>query len=170
MAGNENLSVMTAFRSRTSPGLIRQQWDTLSRLPNGKELFSQSIGKIAPYSGTISARVLQLRSGYAKVEMEDQKTVRNHLNSIHAVALLNLAEMTSGLAMLYSAPDNTRSIITRISIDYLKKARGLITAECDCGSVEGGEKREHQFEVILRDQTDEVVAQARVHWLVDPAS
>ncbi|MDP6942541.1 MAG: hotdog fold domain-containing protein [Myxococcota bacterium] len=152
-----------------SPGpMIRAMWRKLSPLPGGKLLFSKAVGRAAPYTGTIGAEVLDLRPGYARVQMKDRKKVRNHLNSIHAVALMNLAEATTGLAMSSGLPEGARGILKGLQIDYLKKARGLLTAECEVEVLESTERRELEIVGEIKDLSGDVVARAIATWLVGP--
>lgn len=154
-------------KSLEAPGAsVARWWDRLATLPGGKAFFSILIGRTAPYTGTIGARVEELRPGYARWTMRDRKSVRNHLNSIHAVALVNLAEVTSGTAMLMSLPAGTRGIVTGLSITYIKKARGLLTAECRCDlpAVTGSTSFDVSSEI--KDQSGDVVAKATVTWLL----
>ncbi len=148
--------------------ILRQAWRRLKGIPGGKTIFSKMVGKMAPYTGTIDAEVVDLQRGYCKVQMRDQRKVRNHLSSIHAIALMNLAEVSSGLAFTYSLPPKTRSILTGLSIDYLKKARGTLTAECTCEVPATNERAEYEIEVVTRDTTGEIVTRARAKWMVGP--
>ena len=147
---------------------IRALWDRLAPLPGGARLFSLALGRLAPYTGSVHPRVRELRAGYARVEMRDRRAVRNHLRSVHAIALMNLAEVTSGLALLYALPADARAILTRLTIDFVKKARGTLTAEAALDPPDTTERREYEFESTIRDAAGEVVAVARATWLVGP--
>ncbi|MFT5896778.1 MAG: acyl-coenzyme A thioesterase PaaI-like protein, partial [bacterium] len=84
---------------------MRNMWQHLSPLPGGKLLFSLVVGIVIPYTGSMRARVEQLQPGHAIVRLPDRRRIRNHLRSIHAIALANLAEFTTGLATLSGMPD-----------------------------------------------------------------
>lgn len=136
---------------------IRKQWDTWHARPGGKWLFSKMLGRTVPYTGSIRPLVQELRPGYARVVMHDRRAVRNHLASIHAIALANLGEVCSGLAMMYSLPGEARGIVTGIAAQYLKKARGTLTAECYTGEPDWRTPAEHQVSADIRDAAGDVV-------------
>jgi uncharacterized protein (TIGR00369 family) len=147
---------------------IRTLWRRFETLPGGRRLFSLALGRLAPYTGTIHPRVEELREGYARVSMRDRHAVRNHLRSVHAIALMNLAEVTSGLALTYALPEDARAILTGLSIEYLKKARGTLTAEAVMETPRTSERREYEFESRIYDDPGDLVAVARARWLVGP--
>jgi acyl-coenzyme A thioesterase PaaI-like protein len=155
--------------SLASPGeRLRSTWRTLSPLPGGRWLFSRVLRFMNPYSGAVGARVETLEPGYAKLTLRDRRAVRNHLNSVHAIALANIAELASGLAMLTGLPDTVRGIPTAIDIQYLKKARGLLTAEARVTVPNVTEDTTYEVHSTVTNAAGEAVATATVHWKLGP--
>jgi acyl-coenzyme A thioesterase PaaI-like protein len=148
--------------------MIRQAWDLLATVPGGKILFSRLVGSMAPYTGSIHAQVTVLREGYSEVQMADRRGVRNHLESIHAVALVNLAELAGNVALFYSLPDDARFIVSGLEIEYVKKARGTITATGESPVPRTNARAAYDVPVTLRDANGVEVARAILHSLVGP--
>ena len=157
------------MKSLDAPGgSIAKWWNRLGGSAAGRAVFSIMIGRTAPYTSTIGARVEELRPGYSRWTLRDRKRIRNHLRSIHAVALVNFAEVTSGTAMLFSLPENVRGIVTNLSITYLKKARGTLTAECHCDVPAVTQETSFDVHSEIRDASGEIVARATVTWRLAP--
>ena len=153
----------------SAPGArLLASWRRLSRLPGGKRLFSLFVGWMTPYSGTIGARVAELEPGWCRVTLRDRRRVRNHLASVHAMALANLAEMASGLAVLVGLPAGVQGIVTGFAISYHKKARGLLTAECRASGLNVTAEQEYEAAVAVTDPAGDVVARATAKWRLRP--
>ncbi|MBK9037400.1 MAG: DUF4442 domain-containing protein [Myxococcales bacterium] len=148
--------------------LVREAWNLIAGLPGGKRLFSKLIGRMAPYTGTIGARVTALRPGFCQVELDDRREVRNHLACVHAVALVNLAELAGNAGLAYALPDDARFIVAGLSIEYIKKARGTITATSECPIPPTSARAEYDVPVTMTDPSGEVVARATLRTLVGP--
>lgn len=148
--------------------LLRDAWNLLSGMPGGKVVFSRLVGRMAPYTGTVQATVTVLRAGYAEVQMADRRSVRNHLDCVHAIALANLAELAGNVALAYSLPDDARFIVSGMKIEYLKKARGLITAIGEPPIPRTAARAQYDVLVTLRDAGGEEVAKVILHSLVGP--
>ena len=149
--------------------IVMERWSRAKGSRLSRRLFSRALGRFAPYTGTIGARVEELEPGHSLVTMRDRKAVRNHLKSVHAVALANLTEVSGSLAIIASMQPNTRMIPVRLETEYVKKARGLLTAEGSCEPLEPGFEGELQGKVVIRDDSGDEVARGRVTVVIGPS-
>ena len=148
-----------------SPGArVLSLWRRCAGLPFGRSLFGALFARQVPYSGSIGATVLDLAPGRAKLALRDRRAVRNHLGSIHAVALTNLGELASGLAMTTALPAGVRGIVLRIETVYLKKARGTLVCDCRANVPEVAGDLNHEVHAEIRDGGGDIVASVRVVW------
>jgi len=148
---------------------LLSRWRRLGGSALGRRLFSLALGRAVPYSGSIGPEVLELAPGHAVVAMRDRRAVRNHLRSIHAIALVNLGEVTSGLALLAGLPGDARGIVKGLSIEFRKKARGRLVATTTCAPPATNEKRDLTVEAAITDAEGDTVAVVRVEWRIGPA-
>ncbi|HMA13052.1 MAG TPA: hotdog fold domain-containing protein [Steroidobacteraceae bacterium] len=148
--------------------MLLRLWRRLRPLPGGSLLFSRIFGWLVPYSGSVRPRILVLEPGHAEVEIPDRRANRQHLGSVHAIALLNVAEQASGLAMLSGLPDGTRGIVTQISMQYVKKARGTIRAVSHVAAPTVTDNVDFDVTADCFDRSGEVVARATVRWRLGP--
>ncbi len=140
-------------------------WSRCARLPAGRWIFSRLFGSFVPYSGSIGAEVQDLEPGYCRITVADRRALRNHLRSVHAVALVNAGEMTSGLAMTMALPPDIRGIVTRIGAEYPKKARGRLTAIARVTVPPVGDLPvDHHVETVITDSTGELVCRVTTVW------
>ena len=160
---------MRRLTEHINPGHLLGAWRVARRLPGGRHLFSRAVARAAPYTGTIGATVLSLRPGFARLGLRDRRAVRNHLGSVHAIALANLAEEVTGLALLSGLPPRSRGILAALLVDSLKKARGPLTAECTAPPVVTNERARYAVVGEIRDASGALVARATATWQVGPA-
>jgi len=158
---------MTQINSPPEQGPIMTWWSRLAPLPGGRLLFSLALGRIAPYTGSLGARIEEIRPGFARVTLRDRRRLRNHLRSLHAIALINLGELATGLAVLSTLPADMRGILVDIHADYLKKARGKLTASASFQlPPTAGEDTACTVEAELQDQSGDTVTRVRATWLI----
>jgi acyl-coenzyme A thioesterase PaaI-like protein len=155
--------------STASPSArLQAMWRRLSPLPGGRWLFSRLFGRMVPYSGSVRPLVVQLEPGNVRVRMRDRRAVRNHLSSVHAIALANLGEATTGLAVVGALPPTARGILVGLEVAYHKKARGPLEARCRCVVPQVAAREEHEAVAQIYDAAGDVVATVTARWLVEP--
>lgn len=156
-------------RSNESPGArLRALWARLAPWPGGRWLFSRLLGRMVPYTASIGATVERFEPGDVVVRLPDRRRVRNHLRSVHAIALANVGELSTGLALLGAMGPDVRGILTGIDVRYLKKARGALRAEARCTIPEVADNVDYAVEARIVDAGGIEVATVKALWRLSP--
>ena len=148
----------------SAPSALLKLWNTLYPKPGGRWLFNRLLAWKVPYSASINADVLLLQAGHCQTRLPDRRKVRNHVDSIHAIALVNLGEMTSGLALLSGLQANARGIVVSITTDYFKKARGTLSAQCRCDIPRVSGDMDYRVTTDIHDRAGACVARTTTTW------
>jgi uncharacterized protein (TIGR00369 family) len=143
-------------------------WKKCEGLPLGKALFSRIICWKAPYFGSIRPRFEEFRPGYARVSMRKRRAVTNHIGTVHAIAMCNLAELAAGTMTEITIPRSMRWLPKGMSVEYLKKAESDVEAHASVGAVAEGAGREVPVTVEVKDRAGETVCRAVITMWVSP--
>ncbi len=146
-------------------------WKKLESKPFGKRIFSFIIAHKAPYFSTISPRFLALASGHCKVAMKKRWRVQNHIGTVHAIAICNLAEVVAGLITEVSVPKGVRWLPKSMNVEYLAKAATDVVAECTLAPIVwgAGEKaRDIVATVLVTDTAGKLVCRANITMYLTP--
>jgi uncharacterized protein (TIGR00369 family) len=143
-------------------------WKRCESLPFGKAIFSRIICWRAPYFATIRPRFEEFRPGYARVSMRKRRSVTNHIGTVHAIAMCNLAELAAGTMTEISIPASMRWLPKGMSVEYLKKAESGIEAHATVGEIAEGPGRDVPVSVEVKDRAGELVCRAVITMWVSP--
>ena len=149
---------------------ILSLYQRLSTKPGGKWLFSNLVCLKAPYFASIKPRIETLEPGRGVATLAHRRAVTNHIGTVHAIALCNLAEFVGGLACEVSIPASMRWIPKGMTVAYLKKAVGTMRATAVPAFVpcEAGEGYDLPFDVVVENPRGEAVFKATISMWVSP--
>lgn len=155
--------------STHKPSRVLAAWRKAAAMPMGKWMFTRYFQRVAPYFRSIPAQIDSVEPGRAVVHMADRGSVRNHLGTVHAIALCNLAEMTMGLVVEASLPATHRWIPKSMTVHYLAKARGTMTATGELQLADPlPERSEVVVPIVVRDRAGTEVFRADIQlWVTE---
>ena len=138
--------------------------------PAGPWLFSRAVCWRAPYFASIAPRIVALDPGRCEATIRHRRKVTNHLGTVHAIALCNLAELTAGLVTDVTLPASMRWIPKGMRVEYLKKAVGTMRALAtpDVPPDESSQGYDLPVTVVVTDAQGEAVFRAHVAMWVSP--
>jgi len=135
----------------------------------GRWLFSRMVCWKAPYFASIAPCIEELEPGRCVVRLRQRRRIQNHIGTVHAIAMCNAAELAAGLATDVTIPGSMRWIPKGMSVRYLKKALGVLTATARVDPVaDDASARELHANVVVRDASDEIVFDADITMWISP--
>ena len=141
-----------------------------ANLPGGQKAFSLIVCNKAPYFGSISPTFTALEPGYAEVTIKNRRAVRNHIGTVHAIAMCNMAELAGGTITEVSIPNTMRWIPSGMQVEYVKKAvtKTLRAQARFQNEIKAGEKQDAAVDVEIIDDNNEVVCRCVITMFVSP--
>ena len=144
-------------------------WKRMSDWPGGKWAFSRLVCWKAPYFASIRPRFEVLRPGYCEVSMRRRRAVLNHIHTVHAIAMCNLAELAGGTMTDVTIPSTHRWIPKTMRVEYLAKAQTDLRAIAALDPIPAfGPAAELAVTVNVLDANDQTVFRAVISMWISP--
>lgn len=142
----------------------------ITRWPAGHWLFSRAVCFKAPYFASISPRIETLERNRCVATIRHRRKVTNHIGTVHAIALCNLAELTAGLMTDANLPASMRWIPKGMTVEYLKKAAGTMRATATPAQpfAESVDGYALPVQVEVTDASGETVFRASISMWISP--
>lgn len=146
-------------------------WQRLADKPLGKWAFSRLLCWKVPYFGSINPRFEELRPGYSVVRIRKHRAIKNHIGTVHAIAICNLAEIAAGTMCDATMPKSHRWIPKGMTVEYLKKAETDLKAVATIDPMPTFvEAFDLPITVNVTDTNDQTVVRAVINMWITPKS
>ncbi len=149
-----------------SPAL--RLWKSLKNTAPGRWLVSQILCYKAPYFRSIKPRLTRVEPGHVELRFKKRWSVTNHIDTVHAIAMCNSAELAGGLCLDVSLDANHRWIPAGMTVQYLKMAKTDLRAVCKLEKYDWQGKQDVIMPVSVYDTNDVEVFHADITMRVSP--
>ena len=117
-----------SYKPSKSP--VLKLWKVLGNSSVGRWLLSKIVCFKAPYFSSIKPVFDAIRPGLVELHFKKRRSVLNHINTVHAIAMCNAAELAGGTCLDVSLDSDFRWIPVGMEVKYLKMAKTDLRAVC----------------------------------------
>ena len=101
--------------------------------------------------------------------IKDRRAVHNHIGTVHAIAMCNMAELAGGTMTEVTVPSTHRWIPKGMTVEYLKKATtDLVAVAMPMSEPDWSVAGEYPVRVVVSDTSGTPVFQAVINMWVSP--
>ena len=150
-------------------GRTLQLWQRMVPAPGGMWAFSRLVCFKAPYFASIRPQFEVIQPDLCQVRIAKRRAVLNHLGTVHAIAMCNMAELAGGTMTEVTVPTTHRWIPKGMTVEYLKKATtDLVAVATPVGETDPSQAGEYLVNVDVRDTRNDLVFRAQITMWVSP--
>lgn len=131
------------------------------------------IGLNVPFIKTAGIQFLKTSNSEWSAKLKNRRKVRNHLNQVHAGAMVLLAETVAVFNVALNLPHDRLPLVKKIEADFVKRSLGSLKATCSLSAeqillLETAEKGELLMDVLLTDESGEqpVLIKVTAAWIL----
>ena len=84
---------------KPSQSIALKFWNKFGNSAFGRWLTSKAVCFVAPYFSTIKPLFTIMKPGHVEITMKKRRAVHNHINTVHAIAMCNAAELVGGVCL-----------------------------------------------------------------------
>ena len=143
-------------------------WNNLKSTSAGRWMATQAICFKAPYFRSIKPLLTHIEAGHVELTLKKRWSITNHINTVHAIAMCNAAELAGGLCLDVSLDAGHRWIPAGMTVQYLKMAKTNLRAVCKVDSYDWEGKQDVIMPVCVYDTHGEEVFHADITMRVSP--
>ncbi|MDQ1688214.1 MAG: hypothetical protein QOK42_1189 [Frankiaceae bacterium] len=143
------------------------------------EAVKSGLRAAVPFVRTLGLEFDEVGQDRAVLRMPDREDLHNHVGGPHAGAMFALGESASGAVVIACFSDllaRATPLAKHAAIDYLKVARGDVTAEAVLtrtkaevtADLDAGKTAKFEVKITLRDASAEVTGEMTVQWALRP--
>ncbi len=155
-----------AYKPSKSP--LLKLWKSLGGTGVGRWLISRMVCIKAPYFSSIKPLFIEVKPGTVEIFFKKRRSVLNHINTVHAIAMCNAAELAGGSCLDVSLDRDFRWIPVGMEVKYLKMAKTDLRAICSVEDFHWSEAQDVVMPVGVFDTHGEEVFHADITMRVSP--
>ena len=114
----------------------------------GRWIIGRAVCESAPYFKSIRPRIEVFDPGHVEVSVKKRRPVTNHIGTMHAIVMCNMAELAGGSCCALSVPDHMRWIPVGMEVEYLKLAKTDLRSVCQVDPSVFHEVGDHEVPVL----------------------
>lgn len=140
----------------------------LTKLPQGKRLFSIAFAQKAPYFASAHIAVQEMQEHRAEVVVPKRRSTKNHIGTVHAIAACNGLEAAMGLLAEATCPADMRWLPKGMEVQYLAKSTTDLTCIAETTEADWAAAPDVPVSVKAVTKDGTITVQGTIHIWVTP--